>query len=423
MRTFKLFQWVLYSLLCVTLFACGGGDETNLSWVKQAGTNGGDTVAKGIGVDGAGNSYVAGYTNKSLLGQNQTGYKDYFVAKYDPTGALAWSRQAGTTDYVTKANGIAVDSAGNSYITGEKSDPRISASKYFIAKYDLAGKLIWTTLGAASGGQTIVTGIDIDSVGNSYVTGYTGNPFFGNADYFIAKYDSAGDLVWSMEGGASAADKNAFGISVDSAGNSYVTGYTKAPLIGQKQIGVNDYFIVKYDSNGKVIWRTQGGVSGGKTRAFAIDVDSSGNSYVTGYTDTPLIGEEQTESQYYFIAKHDSADGKLIWTTQGGASGGYTTATGIGIDSAGNSYVTGHTDTALLGQSQTGLTDYFIAKHNNSTGALVWSSQAGASEGHTRAFGIAVNTAGNNYYVTGETTEALSGQTQTGITDYFIVKK
>ena len=101
------------------------------------------------------------------------------------------------------------------------------------------------------------SGVSSDSYGNIYVTGYTngslpGNTNFGNNDFFVAKYDVYGNRLWVKQFGSVYSDY-ATGISSESSGNTYVSGRTE---------GGSDAFIAKYNANGNQLWMAQFGTSG-----------------------------------------------------------------------------------------------------------------------------------------------------------------
>jgi hypothetical protein len=107
-----------------------------------------------------------------------------------------------------------------------------------------------------SGGDS-GSGVSSDSYGNIYVTGYNngslpGNTNFGNNDFFVAKYDVYGNRLWVKQFGSVYSDY-ATGISSESSGNTYVSGRTE---------GGSDAFIAKYNANGNQLWMAQFGTSG-----------------------------------------------------------------------------------------------------------------------------------------------------------------
>ena len=161
-------------------------------------------------------------------------------------------------------------------------------------------------------------GIATDSDGNIYVTGYTGGEFSsyinaGDVDIFVAKYNSSGTRQWTQQLGTSSADYG-FGITTDSSGNVYVTGSTWGGLDGNTNAGSSDLFVVKYDSDGIKQWTQQLGTYT-YDEARGISTDSSGNVYVTGYTQGGLDGNTHTggKGMYsgdLFVVKYDTDGNK-----------------------------------------------------------------------------------------------------------------
>jgi len=148
-----------------------------------------------------------------------------------------------------------------------------------------------------------------DSSGNVYVTGYTGGRLDGNTgsgfyDVFVVKYNSSGTKQWTKQLGTSSWDI-AHGVATDSSGNIYVTGYTKGGLDGNTSAGDYDLFVVKYNSSGTKQWTKQLGTSS-DDRAYGVATDSSGNVYVTGYTSGSLDGNTSAGVEDLFVVKYNS---------------------------------------------------------------------------------------------------------------------
>ncbi len=401
-----------------------------LSWTSQVGESGGVTGGYGISADNNGNSYVAGATTVGISGQTQTGNLDYFLAKYDESGVLIWSRQVGGSIGTTSGQGVHSDTAGNVYITGYTSrgisgQTQNGIRDYFVAKYNQDGTLVWSRQVGSSGGLTAGYGVITDTDNNIYITGSTnrgisGQTLNGVQDYFIAKYNESGTLIWSRQVGSSGGTTFGLGISIDTSGSPYITGYTNRGISGQTQNGNQDYFIAKYSESGTLIWSRQVGESSGTTFGYGVSSDAESNTYVTGYTTVGISGQTQTGTQDYFIAKY-SDSGSLIWTRQVGAISGSTEASGISVNlSSNNLYIVGFTDVGISGQTQNGDQDYFVAKYNDS-GNLIWTDQIGSSGGDTRGYAISTDL-NDNTYISGPTTVGISGQIQNGDYDYFIAK-
>jgi len=155
----------------------------------------------------------------------------------------------------------------------------------------------------------------------------------------------------------------AYGVATDSSGNVYVTGMTKGGLDGCKSAGVEDLFVVKYNSSGTKQWTKQLG-SSGRDSANAIAIDSSGNLYVAGMTFGGLDWNTSAGANDLFVVKYNSS-GTKQWTKQlGSASSDY--ANGVATDSSGNVYVTGDTYGGLDGNTSAGNADIFVVKYYSS---------------------------------------------------------
>ena len=208
------------------------------------------------------------HTARALDGDTNAGNSDLFVVKYNSSGTKQWTKQLGTWDS-DFANGVATDSSGNVYVTGStfrNFDGNTSAGNadLFVVKYNASGSKQWTRqLGSSS--RDYANDVVTDSSGNVYVTGTTyggldGNTSAGNADLFVVKYNSSGSKQWTKQLGTSSTD-TANGVTTDSSGNVYVAGGTYGGLDGNTSAGVNDLFIVKYNSSGTKQWTNQLGSS------------------------------------------------------------------------------------------------------------------------------------------------------------------
>ena len=423
-------QTLLLLYFAAVLRLCGQGSPDFL-WARRAGgpdSNAGYSVA----IDPAGNVYVAGAffaTNDfGPVKLTSAGLSDIFVAKYDPDGNFLWARRAGGTSY-DEARGIAIDGAGNVYITGlfqltaafgSTNLASAGQSDVFLAKYDPAGNVQWAR---RAGGNDFEEShaIQIDSSTNLYITGYfDANANFGSialhnnsasSDIFVAKADPNGNFLWARQAGGNGEDIGD-ALALDSSANVYVTGYFEsnalfetAALVTAGTAGVRDMFLVSYTSGGTFRWvRQAGGV--GEDAGSAVVADDQGNVYVTGnfttlatFTSTNLTGSGVD----MFLAKYDSA-GNFAWVRRAGGNNAIygDSGEGVALDGARNIYVTGFfSGTANFGTTNlatTGLDDIFVAKYNPS-GTLQWARKLGGTDLDI-GYAIAVDAA-TNICVTG----------------------
>jgi beta-propeller repeat-containing protein len=426
---------------------------------------GGNDFGYALAVDTAGNAYVTGSTTRydssgfpTTPGAFQTstsaGWSDAFVTKMNAAGsALVYSAilGGGGEDW---GFGIAVDTAGHAYVTGQteggfpttpgaiKNKPASIISDAFVTKLHPTGSaLIYSThLGGSD--HDGASGIAVDADGNAYVTGGTASSDFpttpgafetGTRRGFVSKLNPSGTaLVYSTTSlGGSA-------IAVDADGNAYLTGsvfvfgtaspnFPTTPGAFQTNFGggTSDAYVAKLDAIGSaLVYSTYLGGSG-EDRASAIAIDASRNAYVTGYTGStdfpttagvfqsafaggtpdPNFSAAPTDA---FVTKLDPTGSALAYSTYLGGSGndfGY----GIVVDTPGNAYLTGDTQSTNFpttpGAPQAafggGTQDVYVTKLNPAGSVLAYSTYLGGSDSDESG-GIAVDTMGNAY-VTGST--------------------
>jgi hypothetical protein len=386
---------------------------TSIQWNTFLG-GGSDDYGLGIALGSSGNIYVTGESD-ATWGSPVNAYSggwDAFVACMDRSGNLLWNTFLGSggSDY---GYDIALDNSGNIYVIGYSDSSWGSpvnaysgGGDAFVASMDSSGNLLWNTF-LGSGGSDYGYGIAMNSSGNIYVTGYSDsswgspvNAYSGGDDAFVAGMDSSGNLLWNTFLGSGGSDYS-YGIALDSSGNIYVTGESNATW-GSPVNAYNggwDAFMTGMDSSGNLLWNTFLG-SGGSDYGYSIALDSSGNIYVIGYSDSSWGSPVNTYSGGgdAFIAGMDSS-GNLLWNTflgSGGSDYGYS----IALDSSGNIYVTGYSDSSwgLPVNAYSGGGDAFMAGMDSS-GNLLWNTFLG-SGGSDYGYSIALNSSGD-IYVTG----------------------
>jgi len=181
-----------------------------------------DDVARAIVLDQEGNVYVTGYSYYS----SQPNYSSYTTIKYSPIGEQLWLRRYdGPVSALNEAYAMALDGEGNVYVTGRTMGSGNSSWDYTTLKYNSAGDLIWEAR-YDNGDEDIATSIAVDSAGNVYVTG--GSEGISNYDYATVKYNPAGGQEWVIRynNNPGYGDDWASAIAVDNFGNAYVTGWS-----------------------------------------------------------------------------------------------------------------------------------------------------------------------------------------------------
>jgi hypothetical protein len=405
--------------------------------------------AYGIAVDAAGSAYVTGLsasTNFPLQSPFQGtfggGAYDVFVTKFSPSGTtLVYSTYLGGSGE-DQSKGISVDAAGSAYVTGSTSSTNFPLQSpfqgtfgggvydVFVTKFSPSGTaLVYSTYLGGSGDDN-GGGIAVDSAGSAYVAGTTDstnfplqNPFQGtfggNLDAFVAKFSSNGAaLVYSTYLGGSD-NEIGRGVAVDGAGSAYTTGDTWSnnfPLQNPFQgtpAGGRDTFVTKFSASGMALAYSTYLGGAGYDQGYCIAVDSAGNAYIAGVTDStnfplqnPFQGTNAGGTDA-FVTKFSTSGTTLVYSTYLGGAGG-DNISGIEVGSAGNAYVAGATNSTNFPLqdpfqgTNAGSTDTFLTKFSASGQALVYSTYFGGS-GDEGSEGVAVDSAGSAY-VTGHTT-------------------
>ncbi|MBD2433574.1 MULTISPECIES: SBBP repeat-containing protein [Fischerella] len=346
----------------------------NQQWIQQFGTSSAD-FATSIATDNKGNFYLAGMTKGDLGGLNQgQGNYDVWVGKYDSNGNQQWIQQFGT-ELIDASFGMKVDDDGGVYLTGftiEQQqeglffEPNVFADDVWVTKYDSNGNQQWfQKFGSSAFDEAYAVTVSND--GSVYSTGWTmgnlGGKNAGLYDVWFAKNNHNGQLEWIQQFGTKDYEFPK-AIDTDTQGNVYMTGWTLGNL-GGKNAGSDDVWISKYDSNGNRLWIKQFG-TGGDDASSGMKVDSNGNIFLVGYTNNNL-GGKNAGSNDAWIAKYDS-EGNQLWIQQFGTSKS-DAATSVTLDQFGNVYVTG-TSEGSFGGINAGSIDSWIAKLDSESGTL-----------------------------------------------------
>ncbi len=371
-------------------------------------------------IDSSGNAYVSGSTLSTnypiTLGAFQTtppgpGF-NVFLTKLDATGSsLIFSTFLGGSGNFNQCASLALDSNGNSYITGLTTStdfpvtpgafqPTLNgAFNSFVTKFNSTGSaLIYSTyLGGSQADQALR--ITVDSNDQAYTTGVTRSPDFpvtpgafqtslpGITSGYITKLNATGTaLIYSTYLGGDDVDAPS-GITVDNTGNAYIVGHstsTNFPTTpGAFQttfLGTQDAFALKLNATGTgLIYSTLLGGSVA-TQATSLALEPGGTIYFTGVTSSPDFPTTSDAFQSSLAGGQDiiltrlSADGStLLYSTYMGGSGD-DIGFGIALDGTGGVYIAGATASpnfpttpGVFQPTLAGTNAAFIAKFQSST--------------------------------------------------------
>lgn len=421
-----------------------------------------DDQGRAIAVDAQGAMLVTGFFsgNAGMMSADfgggpltSGGGKDLFVAKLDASGKHVWSKGFGD-DKDQEGNAIAVDSAGNVFVTGDFAGTldlgggkTLTASDnrdFFIIKLDPSGNVLW---GKAAGDATGIqqgNAVAADPSGDVIVAGAAagaidlgGGPLTsaGGLDVFVAKLKGAdGGHLWSKHAGDNL-DQSARGVAVDASGAATITGGYKGvidfgvgPLVS---MGAEDGFIVKLGADGAVIFDRTFGDGGFDQSGQAVAIDGAGDILVAGNFKGEIdLGGGALMSagaEDFFLAKLDGA-GQHQWSRRVGDASSQLLQS-IAVDAKGDIALTGKFTGSLdFGQKpvlpSTDVYDLFVAKLDP-MGAHLWSYAFGGPFDQI-GLGVAMD-AGGEVAVTGNFFGSInltgSGKKPSaGLSDLFVAR-
>ena len=308
------------------------------------------SVVRGLATDKQGNVFVVGElqgtTSGGTINVVNAGGVDIFLAKLDPTGKTIWAKAFGNSadQY---GNSVAVDTAGNVFITGRMvgavdfggGAPGVSAGagdNLFVAKLDTDGKHVWSNafgddsdqigygVATTPDGDVVVTG---SLVGAIDFGGGVSFPSAGNTDIFVAKLASAnGAGMWGHHYGDDQ-DQSGNGVAVGADSGVVITG----GMVGKFNFGGGDLdaksktnvFVAKLRADGTHQWSHDYGSNNDNQVGYGVAVDPALNILVVGYLKgtlsfgggTPTLTDSANANSGntdMFVAKL-SADGVGVW--------------------------------------------------------------------------------------------------------------
>ena len=351
-----------------------------IQWTaRYNGVGNGTDFSQSIAVDGSGNVYVTGSSTGIGTGP------DYATVKYNSSGVQQWAaRYNGPGNGFEMALSLTVDGSGNVFVTGSSAGNGTNYD-YATIKYSSAGVQQWVSrYNGPANNVDIAYSVVVDGSGNVYIAGASSGSGT-SSDYAIIKYNSSGIQQWAARyNGPGNSDDEAFCITIDGSGNSYVTGYSK----GSGSSGL-DYATIKYNPSGLVQWlQRYNGPGDSSDIASALTKDASGNIFVTGQS----FGS--TSNYDYATIKYNSTGVQQWIARYNGPGNNFDGANSIAADNSGNIYITGESRGVGTGS------DYATIKYNSS-GAQQWVQRYNSSNGSDEAKSIAVDDYGG-VFVTGQ---------------------
>jgi hypothetical protein len=411
------------------------------------GSAAGDSAARDVAADAAGNSYLVGIFSgtadfdpgpgTALL--TARGTADAYVAKYAPDGSLVWVKRMGGdaavstgTPYDDGARAVAVDGGGNVVVAGQfigtadfggTTLTAAGGRDAFVAKLGPTGQVLWAKRWGAANNDEQGFGVGADAAGNVYALGDRDGQNLANNGDDVLKFSPAGSLLWTRSvditySGRALADGD---LAVDAAGNVYAADtfngtvdFDPGPQKKLVSSAENQGFVLKLTAAGAYSWvSTFRGVSSDfdLSRTLRVALDGIGGVFVGGtyvgsvdFDPGPGTTTLPASTGFNgFLTKLTATTGALVWARAVGSAdpGSNVMVYGLAADAAGNVYATGFfqgtTDFdpgagSWLGTSVGGSSDAFVVKLT-AGGSFGWAATFGAA-GADVGRGVAVDPAG-----------------------------
>jgi hypothetical protein len=272
----------------------------------------------------------------------------------------------------------AIDANGNVYVTGY-TYPVAGNQDATTIKYDALGNLQWVK-NYDNGGADNAKAIVLDASGNVIVTGESAGATSAN-DIFVIKYDgNTGAVLWTKRyNGAANGNESANAITVDNAGNIYITGYTT------NANGYRDYITLKYDSNGNSGFiSTYAGIANANNEAISIAVNNN-RLYISGTANNI----NNTTASIVTIRLNPN-NGNVVWTK---AENG-TTVNGYNVNYALMAYNNDVIMVGMVNNTSTG-NDYITSYYNGNNGTTAWRKTYDNNTGFEYATSLTKDATGN----------------------------
>ncbi len=359
------------TLYFLSMFTLSGlfikAQDSSILWQK---TIGGSTldVVYSLHSTSDGGYVLGGYSNSNASGEkseNSRGLMDAWIVKTDASGTILWDRTYGGSgdDFMTSISetsdgGFIVGVGSNSNISGEKSENSRGGLDYWLLKLDVSGDLEWQkTYGGAQPDfdvhvfQTSDGGYFVSGYSDSNVSGDKTDPTNGQRDYWVLKLNSSGNIIWQKSLGGSTLDRGIISIEI-AEGGFLIGGHSDSNISGDKSEnsrGLFDNWLVKLDTNGNVQWdKTYGGNDNDIVRDI---IQIEDGFIVGGYSHSGISGDKIGELRGvvdYWIYKINDG-GSMVWQkTIGGSQTDYLRTVRQKAD--GNYLVTGYSNSNASGE-------------------------------------------------------------------------
>ncbi len=439
MHKYLIITIILTGNCLLSTFDCFG-QAPGIRWQKSFGGSGFDYLAaSNLTADGG---FILGGYSSSIISGNKTeaniGGSDFWIIKLNSTGDIEWQNVIGgsTSDKLatieqTPDGGYIVGGTSQSTVSGDKTEPSMG-NDFWILKLDNFGNIIWQNTIGGSATENLYSILQTDDggylLGGSSLSGISGDKTEtnrGSLDYWVVKINSIGNILWQKTFGGSSSEE-IYTMCKTPDGGYLLGGHSFSGISGDKtqpNSGYSDYWIIKIDNSGTLVWQDDiGGSSSDYLYQMILCTD---NTFIlSGASGSPISGDKTDASNGnfdYWIIKISNTD-SIIWQNSIGGSE-IDICNSVEELSTGG-YLLGGTSTSNNTGDKTSanfLTDYWLVNITND-GNVVWDKAFLAN--NVEYLGLVKEVAPEKYFVAGYSGSAISYDktaTYYGLYDYWVM--
>ena len=410
-------------------------------WQKTIGGNAYDYMTDALPTADGG-LIVAGSSNSNISGEKTDSCKgvlDYWILKTDSLGNIQWQKTIGGNNaeqlyslLITPDGGYLLSGISQSDSSGDKTENCIGGMDMWIVKLDAAGNIHWqNTIGGDQSDYAVDAALTNDNgyliAGYSYsdISGDKSENSRGVVDYWLVKLDSSGNVVWDRTIGGSGIDL----LRCAKATNDgfIIAGDSESGISGEKSensFGSSDIWVVKVDSSGNLQWqKTFGGTWNDFIRGIGVNNEQG---YLLGGTSNSLVSGNKTVPSKgggsIWLIAIDSLGNELWQKSIGGSQSDYVFAVQNFQDGA--YYLSGNSQSDISfdkDEDSQGIGDYWLLKID-SLGNIIWQNTIGGAADDDLSYAWPMTN--GRYLLAGESASGVSGdktEPGRGLVDYWLV--
>ncbi|MEL6659221.1 MAG: T9SS type A sorting domain-containing protein [Bacteroidota bacterium] len=374
--------------------------------------------------------------------ENSYGEHDYWVVRIDTEGEKLWDRTLGGSNQdlleyadLTADGGFILGGCSSSGISGTKTTANEGQADYWVVKISADGDLLWDKTFGGTGIdelEKVITTSDRGSIlagrSNSGISGSKSEESKGGYDYWVIKLDETGTEEWQKTIGGEDGE-GLFQVIETAQGEYLLSGASSSNISGDKtepSQGGSDYWLVKIDQLGSIIWQKTIGGDNGEGPENLIETED-GLYLVGGYSYSNQSGDKSEDSNgdldFWVVAINENGD--IVWqNTIGGTN--FDALYTISQATDGGYYLGGSSFSNTSGdktEDSNGLQDMWLVKLDNQ-GVIEWDKTYGGDAGDDLSSSVTVSESQvliggpSRSGISGDKTEALEGYWILQLTDF-----